>query len=239
MAQIIHSCKCGLYVGQRDHWSPKVHVLNHGLVECVLRDHVQPGLVLPLLPLGLLLGVHGGLLLGGPLLVLDDPPSVLVGPDVAVERLAVASGRDHSVLGQKSGHVAEWVTAPPVTVVVVGGVIPTLVLAVVLLGPAALDRVHLGLGKVAQEPVVDLGPVHLRVQAGGRGVHGLGDLGRGAELRGVLPHGAEVAVHGPGHLPPLLPQLLLPPRIRLSLGVAEVWSNPAHNRNYSVKTRII
>ena len=46
LAQIIHSCKCGLYVGQRDHWSPKVHVLNPGQVECVLRDHVQLGLVL-------------------------------------------------------------------------------------------------------------------------------------------------------------------------------------------------
>ena len=98
LAQIIHSCKCGLYVGQRDHWSPKVHVLNHGPVECVHRDHVQPGLVLPLLPLELLLGSHGGALLDDPLPVLDDPPSVLVGPDVAVEHLVVAAGSDHTIL---------------------------------------------------------------------------------------------------------------------------------------------
>ena len=52
-----------------------------------------------LLPLNLLFVVDGHLLLDILLLSLEDPAAELVGPDVAVERLTVAAGGDHSVLG--------------------------------------------------------------------------------------------------------------------------------------------
>ena len=58
-----------------------------------------------LLPLNLLFEVGGHFLLDVLLLGLQDPAPELVGPDIAVECLAVGAGGDYSVLGQVAAAV--------------------------------------------------------------------------------------------------------------------------------------
>ena len=75
MALILHRSKYVILVGQRDHHLPDV-VLEHVLVGDQLHVDIRPGQASHLLPLELLLGVHGGFLLDDPLRVLEDPTSV-------------------------------------------------------------------------------------------------------------------------------------------------------------------
>ena len=71
---------------------------------------------------------------------------------------------------------------------------------------AAVHREPLGLGQVGQHPLVDAGPVHARVRAGGR--RGRGRVRLSAELRAMLPHCDQFGVQHLLQL--LLPRLLLP-----------------------------
>ena len=84
MAILLHSCKCVIIDGQRDHWLLSVLVLKHVLVVEHLLDGVQSGQVLHLL---LLLGYLLVLEFVLPSLVLrqlgvKDPGPIV--PDVAM-----------------------------------------------------------------------------------------------------------------------------------------------------------
>ena len=171
-------------------------------------------------------------------MISEDPGLVICGPGVAAHHLAVAEGGDDAGLRAEAGQGAVGVGHGALVIgpEVVGTAahVDLLLLVEVGIWLAPVDRVPLGLRKVGQVPRVDPRPVHARVWAD------LLDSGSrwGEELVHVSPQTPEVRVDGPGDLPSLLPQLLLPPRVRLNLRIAEVWSNPAHNGNYSVNTRI-